>query len=216
MVLPRAQSQPLAPLVRNERRREPRESAPLPRQEADRPRLGGGRNPGERRDDALAIELEDPLLLAAHEIDVELTDADRGELAELFDVLVDLAGDAETIDRFVVDECGIRGPRLGVMLVVIARAISDVRGEVGWESLLAVALHQIDDVVRYQSGEPADAIADLVPWTDVCRRGAHHRDRARIAAGLPRAVAEQADAPADEARVSELDDRAVGAPPGEL
>src|SRR5437764_3708702 len=145
MGLSRSQSQPLASLVRHERLREPRESASLPREKADRARLGGGGNSGERRDDALAVELEHPLLFAAHEIDVELTDADGGQLAELFDVLVDLAGDAETIDRFVVDECGVRGARLRVMLVVVAGPISDVRGEIGRESLLAVALHQIYD-----------------------------------------------------------------------
>src|SRR5439155_27086777 len=46
--------------------------------------------------------------------------------------------------------------------------------------------------------------------------GAHDRDRARIAAGFSRAIAEQADAPADEARIRELDDRAVGDAAGEL
>src|SRR5882762_5804315 len=216
MGLSRSQPQPLAPLVRHERLREPREGATLPGEEARRSRLSGGSHPTKRGDDALAVELEDPLLLTAHEIDVELTDADRRELTELLDVLVDLAGHAETIDGLVVHERGVRRSRLSVMLVVVPRAIPHVRREIGREPVLAVALHEVDDVVGDESGEPANAVADLVPRSQVRRRGAHHRDRARVAAGFARAIAEQADAPSDEARIGELDDRAVGDAPGEL
>ena len=72
MGLPRSKSQPLTPLVRHERLRKPRESSPLPSEEAGRARLAGGRHASERRDDALAVDLEDPLLLTTHERDVEL------------------------------------------------------------------------------------------------------------------------------------------------
>src|SRR2546422_11368684 len=94
--LPRSKSQPLPALVRHERLRKPRESSPLPSEEAGRARLGGGRHASEGRDDALAVDLEDPLLLTAHEVNVELADPDSGELPQLFDVLLDLAGHAKT------------------------------------------------------------------------------------------------------------------------
>src|SRR5436190_3541304 len=71
-------------------------------------------------------------------------------------------------------------------------------------------------MIRDESGKPADAVAHLVPRSDVRRCGAHHRDSALVPTGLPRAITEQADAPSDEARIGELDDRAVGDPPGEL
>src|SRR5207247_2442746 len=82
-------------------------------------------------------ELEDAFLLAAHEIDVELTNPDRGKLAELLDVLVDLAGHAEAVDGLVIDERRVRRTRLGVMLVVVPGTVSHVRGEIGREALLA-------------------------------------------------------------------------------
>src|SRR2546425_2605982 len=63
---------------------------------------------GERGDDLLAVDLEDPLLLTAHEVNVELTDPDSGELPQFFDVLLDLAGHTKTIDRLVVDERRVR------------------------------------------------------------------------------------------------------------
>src|SRR2546423_13797131 len=217
MGLPRSLPQRLAPVVRHERLWEPREGSSVPGEEARHARLsGGGGHPRERGDDALAVKLEDPLLLAAHEIDVELPDADGGELTELVDVLVDLAGDAEAVHRLIVDECGVRGSGLGVMLVVVARAIAHVRGEIRRQPLLAVSLHEIDDMIRHERGEPPDAVADLVARPKVSRRGAHDRDRAGVAPGLARALAEEPDAPADQARIGELDDGAVGYPSGEL
>src|SRR5439155_92661 len=83
-------------------------------------------------------ELEDASPLAAHEIDVERTNPDRGKLAELLDVLVDLAGHAEAVDGLVIDERRVRRTRLGVMLVVVPGTVSHVRGEIGREALLAV------------------------------------------------------------------------------
>src|SRR2546428_1320213 len=102
------------------------------------------------------------------------------------------------------------------MVVVVPGTVSYVRGEIGREALLAVALHEIDDVVRHQGGEPADAVAHLVPRSDMGGGGDHDRARVRIATCLPRALAEQADAPADQAGIRELNDRAVGDAAGEL
>ena len=102
------------------------------------------------------------------------------------------------------------------MLVVVPRAVPHVCREIRRESFLPVALHQIDDVVRHERGKPADAVADLVARSDVGGRRDHHRDRARIAAGFARSLAEQPDAPPDEARIGELDDRPVGDTSGQL
>src|SRR3989442_2032908 len=101
------------------------------------------------------------------------------------------------------------------MLIVVARPVPHVRGEVRGEPLLAVPLHEIDDVVRYERWEPAHPIAHLVPRPDVRRRGDHHRDGLGIAAGSACPFTEQPDAPADEAWVGELDDRAIGDATGE-
>src|SRR5438093_8553379 len=210
MGLPGPKPQPFAPVVRHERLRKSREGSALPSEEARGAGLGRSRQARERRDDALAVELQDPLLLAAHEVDVELTDADCAERLQLLDVLVDLPGDTEAANRFVVDERGVRRAGFRVMLVVVARAIPHVRGQIRGETLLAVTLHEIDDVVRHERREPADAVADLVAGPNVGRRRHHDGYGARVAAGFPRSVAKQSDAPPDETRVGELDDRAVG------
>src|SRR2546428_5244711 len=111
------------------------------RSAAERPRadrgvcLGRGSNARERWDDPFAVDLEDPLLIAAHQIDVELANADRGELAELFDVLIDLAGHAKAVDRLVVNEGRVRRTGFGMVLVVVTRAVPHVGGEVGRKAL---------------------------------------------------------------------------------
>src|SRR5439155_1496399 len=84
------------------------EGPPVPGKKARRreTRLGGGRggNPRQGGDDPFAVDLEDFFFVTAHQIDVELVNADRGELAELFDVLIDLPGHAKAVDRLVVNE----------------------------------------------------------------------------------------------------------------
>src|SRR5712692_4684741 len=117
----------------------------------------GGRAP-DGGDDLLAVDVEDALLVTAHEVDVELTDAERGELAQFRDVLVGLADHAEAVDGLVVHECGVRGPRLGVVVIVVAGPAADVGGEIRGKSLLAIALHEVDDVILYERGEPTDPV----------------------------------------------------------
>src|SRR5947209_7947033 len=58
------------------------------------------------------------------------------------------------------------------MLVVVARPVSDVAREIGGESLLAVAPHEIHDVVAHEGGEPAHALAHVGLASDMGRRRA--------------------------------------------
>ena len=55
-----------------------------------------------------SVCLEDLLLVAAHEVDVELPHADGGQLAELRDVLFCIADHTEALDRLIVDEGRVR------------------------------------------------------------------------------------------------------------
>ena len=73
------------------------------------------------RDDVAAVGLELVLLVAVHEVEVELVDAGRGELAQLGDVLVDRAEDAEPVGDLVADEGRVGRADLGVVVVVVAR-----------------------------------------------------------------------------------------------
>src|SRR5207248_10671662 len=66
-------------------------------------------DPRELRDDLAPVGLEGLLLAAAHEVDVELVDADRLELAQLRGRGLDVAEDAEAADELVGDElAGLR------------------------------------------------------------------------------------------------------------
>src|SRR6266540_1433846 len=96
------------------------------------------------------------------------------------------------------------------MLVVVSRPVAYVCGEIRRETLLAVPLHQIDDVIAHEGGEPADGVERALSVAEVRRRGVHDLVRVRISSRAARALSQEADAPADEARVGELDDRAVG------
>jgi hypothetical protein len=72
-------------------------------------RPGGGR-PGlpHGGDDVGPVGLDLRFLVAVHEIEVEVVDAGVGELAELGDLLVGAAEDAEAIGHLVADERGVR------------------------------------------------------------------------------------------------------------
>jgi hypothetical protein len=67
-----------------------------------RPRLA------ERRDDVRPVGLELGFLVAIHEVQVELVDAGIRELAQLGDLLIGAAQDAEAVGHLVADERRIR------------------------------------------------------------------------------------------------------------
>ena len=80
----------------------------------------------QRRDDALAVAVERRLLRVVHEVDVELVDAERLELAQLGDVVLDRAEHAEAVDDLVGHELGVRVAGAPVVGVVVALAGADV------------------------------------------------------------------------------------------
>src|SRR6266540_2672646 len=55
-----------------------------------------------------AVRLEDLLLVAAHEVDVELPHTDGGELSELRDVIFCIADHTEALHRLIVDKGRVR------------------------------------------------------------------------------------------------------------
>src|SRR5258705_2769664 len=84
----------------------------------------------QRGDYFAAVRFEDLLLVAAHQVDVELLDADGRQLPELRDVLLRIADHTEALDRFVIDEGGVRRARLGVVLVVVSGPAADIGGAI--------------------------------------------------------------------------------------
>src|SRR5213593_2350791 len=67
--------------------------------------LAGARSgAAERGDDVASVGLELRLFVAVHEVEVELVDTGVGELAELGDLLVGAAQDAEPVGHLVTHE----------------------------------------------------------------------------------------------------------------
>ena len=79
----------------------------------------------------LAVGLEVLLLGAGHEVHVELRDAMRLEVAELRDVILDRAEDAEAVAGLVVDELAVLGAGAAVLGVVVELAPLEVAGQAG-------------------------------------------------------------------------------------
>src|SRR5436190_22567006 len=100
-------------------RRAPRRRRLVPR---GLPPSGGAGRRSQGRDDLQAVDLEDGLLVAVHQVDVELVDPHLGEPAELRDVVVDRAEDAEAVRDLVPDAPRVRRPDLPGVVVVIALA----------------------------------------------------------------------------------------------
>src|SRR5262249_31343773 len=63
---------------------------------------------GELRDDLPPVDLERLFLAVRHQVDVELVDADRLQLAQLLDGLLGRAEDAEALDDVVGHELAVR------------------------------------------------------------------------------------------------------------
>ena len=79
----------------------------------------------------LAVGAEVIFLGTGHQVHVELLDAVRLELAELRDVILDGAEDAEAVAGLVVDELAVLGARAAVLGVVVELAPLEVAGEAG-------------------------------------------------------------------------------------
>ena len=66
------------------------------------------RDVAQGRDDVAPVDLELGFLVTVHQVEVELVDAGILELAQLRDVVVDRAQDAEPVRDLVADEGGVR------------------------------------------------------------------------------------------------------------
>src|ERR671939_598285 len=80
---------------------------------------GSGGHAGEFRDDVVAVGPERLLLALRHQVDVELVDADRLELAQLLRRLRGCAEDAEAVADLVGDELAVLRADAGVLVVVV-------------------------------------------------------------------------------------------------
>jgi hypothetical protein len=152
------------------------------------------------------------LLPLGHQVDVELVDADRLELAELLDRLVGRAQHAEAVADLVAHERAVLGARARVLVVVVARLVRDVVGQRARHdrAVGAVAPDQVLDVVGDHRREPAHLVARVREVVaDVARRADDALQRSRVAARLLGRLARSAHRPLDDVRVGELDDHAV-------
>ena len=134
----------------------------------------------------------------------------RLEVAELRDVILDRAEDAEAVARLVVDELAVLRARAAVVGVVVELAPLEVAGEAGREQRLVVALEQVDDVVRDHRREPARRLARGGDVVADDSRGAH--DRLELVGVAPRLLgggARLSHDPVDDVDIGELDDDAV-------
>src|SRR5918911_364042 len=174
-------------------------------------------DPGELRDDLAPVGAEGLLLAAGHEVDVELVDADRLELAQLRGRGLDVAEDAEAVDDLVGDELAVLRPHARVLLVVVELPGLDEVGQVlGDLRVLAVALDQVHDVVRDHRREPARLLARVLEVVgDVARRADDALQLARVAPRLLGRAPRRVHDPLDDHRIGELDDHAVADPPGD-
>ena len=133
-----------------------------------------------------------------------------GQLAQLGDVLVGRAQDAEPVGHLVADERGVRRADLGVVVVVVALAVADVAGQARRQLLARVLVDEVDDVVRDERREPARPLAADLARADVGRRRRLDPDRAGSRPAAVGRLADLADEPADEVGVGELEDQPVG------
>ena len=110
---------------------------------------------------SLAVGRERLLLAVRHQVDVELVDADRLELAQLRGRLLGVAEDAEAVADLVGDELAVLRADAGVLVVVVELARLDVVGQRlrDLRAVGAVALDQVHDVVRDHRREPAHLLA---------------------------------------------------------
>ena len=159
---------------------------------------------------SLAVGLQLGLLVAVHEVDVELVDAGLVQLEEPSHVLLGRSHDAEAVGHLVGHELRVVGADLGVVAIVVALALADVAGERFGQLLAGVLVDEVDDVVADQGREPAHALAALVDGPDVRRSGSLDLDLGGVTPGLCGGAAHDADHPPDEVDVGELQDDAVG------
>src|SRR5207302_737561 len=95
----------------------------------------------ELRDDLPPVRLQGLLLAVRHEVDVELVDADRLELAQLRGDGLDAAENAEAVDDLVGHELAVLRADARVLLVVVELSRLDEVGQLlGDLGVLAVAL----------------------------------------------------------------------------
>src|SRR5207302_63693 len=92
---------------------------------------GSGRHARELRQDVPPVRPERLFLALRHQVDVELVDADRLELAQLLRGLLGGAEDAEAIADLVRDELPVLRAHAAVVLVVVELACADEVGERG-------------------------------------------------------------------------------------
>src|SRR5215475_8003286 len=74
------------------------------------------------------VNLHRLLLIAAHQINIELSHAGLFKLLQPPNLFFDRPDDAEAVDHFVGDKFGVAAADLGVMQVVVAFAVIDIRG----------------------------------------------------------------------------------------
>src|SRR5260370_5053364 len=170
---------------------------------------------GVMRQNLGVVDVEGFLLVAGHEVDVELGDAYFAEAVELLAVLVDGADEAEAVDDLVADEIGVVAANFAVVEIVVLATVFYERGE-GWGKLLGLVLgDEVHHVIGDERGKPADVFASgfqIVGGPD--GSGGHYFAFAKVAVGVSGALAGEAQAPVDQIGIGELQNDAVADAPG--
>src|SRR5919108_3997232 len=181
------------------------------------PRGPSGRDLREGGDDLLAVGVQVLLLAFGHEVDVELVDPDRFQLAQLRGHLLGVADDREAFGDLVGHELTVLRALATVLLVVVELPRLDEVGErLGDLRIPAIALDQVHDVVRDHRGEPPDLFARRLEVVgDRARRADDALQLRRVAPGLLSRLPGGIHDPLDDLRIGELDDHAVGDPAGD-
>src|SRR5687768_1712568 len=153
-----------------------------------------------RRDDLATVDLERLLLVAVHQVDVELVDTGVGQFGQLAPVVVDRSDDAEAVDHLVGHELCIGRADLRVMQVVVSRPVANVTGQRRRQLGRVVATEEVYDVVADQGREPPHPVTAVGQVAYVCRRRGHDSDVLRVPARYAGRVTQLADEPPDQVR----------------
>src|SRR5712671_6335711 len=167
------------------------------------------------RQDFPSVDLQGLFLIAAHQIDVELRDADFPQRFQFLTVLFDGADKAKAVDDLIGHKISVVAADFAMVQVVVLTTIFHKRNQRRGQLFRLVFRNEVHYVIGDERGEPAHAFAGKLQigrgpdW-----RGGHHFDFCWVAAGFFGALADKAKGPFDQIRIGKLQDDAVTNAPG--
>src|SRR5580658_11152471 len=102
------------------------------------------------RQDFAAVNFKSLFFFAAHQVNVELRDADAAQSLQLLAMLFDRTDQAKTVDYLISDEIGVVAANFTVMKVIVFAAILHKRSQRRRELFGLVLGNQIENVIGDQ------------------------------------------------------------------